>query len=214
MFPLGSVLFPHMPLGLRVFEPRYVQLMADVLRSEEREFGVVLIERGWEVGGGDGRFMHGTVATLTELRELEGSEGAELGMLGVGARGGRRVAVREWLDDAPYPLADVEVLEPLPWDESLRPAFEHCEATVRRCLAIASEFSESTWAPDIELADDPAERCWQLAAIAPLGQLDQIGLLRSASLADLLSALTAQVDDAVELIRLQIDHSPEEGPTD
>lgn len=55
MFPLGSVLFPGMPLQLRVFEPRYVAMLSSLLSGTEREFGVVLIERGSEVGGGDVR---------------------------------------------------------------------------------------------------------------------------------------------------------------
>ena len=53
MFPLGSVLFPAMPLALRVFEERYLKLMGAILEDEPSEFGVVLIERGSEVGGGD-----------------------------------------------------------------------------------------------------------------------------------------------------------------
>jgi len=59
MFPLGMVHFPGIVLPLRVFEPRYRQLTADCLAGDG-EFGVVLIERGWEVGGGDTRFNVGT----------------------------------------------------------------------------------------------------------------------------------------------------------
>ena len=51
MFPLGSVLFPAMPLALRVFEERYLKMMGAILDQEPSEFGVVLIERGSEVGG-------------------------------------------------------------------------------------------------------------------------------------------------------------------
>lgn len=51
MFPLGSVLFPHMPLPLRLFEPRYLKMLGDLLEQPDPEFGVVLIERGHEVGG-------------------------------------------------------------------------------------------------------------------------------------------------------------------
>ena len=49
MFPLGSVLFPELGLPLRVFEPRYRQMVVDCLDTD-RSFGVVLIERGSEVG--------------------------------------------------------------------------------------------------------------------------------------------------------------------
>ncbi|HUF97989.1 MAG TPA: LON peptidase substrate-binding domain-containing protein, partial [Ilumatobacter sp.] len=55
MFPLGSVVLPGGQLPLHIFEPRYRQLVQDLLASDEGslEFGTVMIERGREVGGGD-----------------------------------------------------------------------------------------------------------------------------------------------------------------
>ena len=44
MFPLGVTLLPGMALPLRIFEPRYLQMYADIIDGD-REFGVVLIER-------------------------------------------------------------------------------------------------------------------------------------------------------------------------
>ena len=207
MFPLGSVLFPSMPLGLRVFEPRYLRLMADVLEAGEPSFGVVLIERGFEVGGGDGRFRHGTLASILEIKEQED-------MLVVAARGDQRIVVREWLDDDPYPRADVELLEPLPWTDELAELRATCETKVRRCLAIASEFSEATWPADVELSDDPVDGSWQLAAIAPLGAMDQIALLQSATLEAMLTRLIRETDDALELIELQIAVQPPDDGSD
>ena len=67
MFPLGTVLFPGAVLPLHVFEPRYRQLVRDCTLGD-REFGVVLIERGSEVGGGDVRSMAGTVARIVQAR--------------------------------------------------------------------------------------------------------------------------------------------------
>ena len=57
MFPLGTVLLPGGVLPLHVFEPRYRQLVIDCLADDtgEPEFGVTMIERGSEVGGGDQR---------------------------------------------------------------------------------------------------------------------------------------------------------------
>jgi Lon protease-like protein len=53
LFPLGTPLFPGVVLPLRIFEPRYRRLMADLLElppaSERRFFGVVAIRSGWEV---------------------------------------------------------------------------------------------------------------------------------------------------------------------
>ncbi len=207
MFPLGSVLFPSMPLGLRVFEPRYLRLMADVLDSGEPSFGVVLIERGFEVGGGDGRFPHGTVASILEIKEQDDT-------LAVAARGDRRLVVKQWLDDDPYPRADVELLEPLPWTDELAELRATCEGKVRRCLAIASEFSEATWPADVELSDDPVDNSWQLAAIAPLGAMDQIALLQSPSLRAMLTRLIRETDDALDLIRMQIAVRPDDDSDD
>ena len=65
MFPLGTVLFPHGVLPLRVFEPRYRAMVTHCLERDAR-FGVVLIERGSEVGGGDTRFHVGTVAQIVQ----------------------------------------------------------------------------------------------------------------------------------------------------
>jgi Lon protease-like protein len=72
MFPLNSVLFPYMPLRLRVFEERYLVMLAELLRSEDARFGVVLIERGREVGGGEKCFSVGTIAEITQLGAQEG----------------------------------------------------------------------------------------------------------------------------------------------
>ena len=67
MFPLGIVLFPTQLLPLHVFEPRYRAMTRDLLAGDGR-FGVVLIERGNEVGGGDTRSDFGCVAQLVQAR--------------------------------------------------------------------------------------------------------------------------------------------------
>lgn len=194
MFPLGSVLFPHMPLPLRVFEPRYLRMLADLLDSDSPEFGVVLIERGHEVGGGDHRFDVGTLARVVEVDAREG-------FVGVVAQGTRRFTVTEWLSDDPYPRADLADLPELEWDEALADLRQGAEAEVRRALAAAAEFG-AAWPVDVELSDDPVAACWQLAAITPVGALDQVALLRAGSLAGLLAATTAAARDAQESLRL------------
>jgi Lon protease-like protein len=194
MFPLGSVLFPHMPLRLRVFEERYLVMLAELLRTDTARFGVVLIERGREVGGGEQRFDIGTVAEITQL-------GAQEGFVGLVARGGPRFVVQHWLADAPHPWAEIRELPELTWDPGLADLRDDTEQRVRRTLAMASEFAENVWPADIELADDPVAASWQLAAIAPLGPLDQVELLRTDSLEQLLTRigeLTAEAAVAFE----------------
>ena len=66
MFPLGTVLFPHAPLPLHIFEPRYRALVQECIDGDG-EFGVVLIERGFEVGGGDTRFGTGRTGSRVNM---------------------------------------------------------------------------------------------------------------------------------------------------
>lgn len=72
LFPLGAVLFPTMPMELQIFEPRYVRLLEDLAdrAPEEREFGVVAIRSGHEVGEAGVRSLHqvGCTARLTSVR--------------------------------------------------------------------------------------------------------------------------------------------------
>ena len=185
MFPLGSVLLPAMPLQLRVFEERYLLMLSELVAAKDARFGVVLIERGWEVGGGDHRFGVGTVADILQVA-------AEDGVVGLAAQGASRFEIVEWLDDAPHPRAEVRVLPDLVWDDALEPLRVETEQLVRRTLAEASEFAETGWSPDVELSDAPMDRCWQLAGIAPLGDLDQLTLLRATSAEELLT-LTAEL---------------------
>src|SRR5262245_54871808 len=110
MFPLGTVLLPHALLPLRVFEPRY-RLMTDRVLRGDGEFGVVLIERGSEVGGGDTRFDVGTLARVVRAQRLPDG-GYFLTTVGT-----RRIRVTQWLPDDPYPQAEVvDIEEPDPDD--------------------------------------------------------------------------------------------------
>src|SRR5437773_454261 len=107
MFPLGTVVFPHAVLPLHVFEPRYRAMMRDVLAGDQ-EFGVVLIERGSEVGGGDVRFGVGTLAHIVQSSELSD------GRFALAAVGVQRFRVERWLPDDPYPRAEIVLLEETP----------------------------------------------------------------------------------------------------
>ncbi|MED5535924.1 MAG: LON peptidase substrate-binding domain-containing protein [Pseudomonadota bacterium] len=71
LFPLKTVLFPGGALPLRVFEPRYLDMVSRCLR-EDIGFGVLLIRSGTEVGSVD-TFKIGTVAEIVDW--YQGSEG-------------------------------------------------------------------------------------------------------------------------------------------
>lgn len=179
MFPLSSVLFPHAPLALRIFEPRYLTMLGRLLDEEDPQFGVVLIERGPEAGGGDQRSGVGTMARLAQVQV-----GAD--DIVVVAVGDQRVSVERWLEDDPHPAADVTVLPELRWDDALTPLRTEAESIVRRVLGKAELAGVAQYDPDIELSDDPVQSAWQLAAIAPLGELDRFTLLQATTMGGLL----------------------------
>ena len=188
MFPLGAVLFPHTPLPLRVFEPRYLRLMGELLESDDPTFGVVLIERGRETGGGDQRSATGTLARVVKI-----TSGADA--LQVVSVGTERFTVDRWLDDDPYPRAEVTVREELEWNDALTPLRVEAEAVVRRVLA---RFPDAPWGAAIELSGDPVAAAWQIAAIAPLSEYDQQRLLGATTMGGLLRQVidfTVEVDE-------------------
>lgn len=199
MFPLGSVLFPAMPLALRVFEERYLKLMGAILEDEPSEFGVVLIERGSEVGGGDKRFDIGTTAQVLQIEAPEGP-------LQVMARGGRRFRVTRWLEEDAYPQAEVEFLDTFDAGDVPGEELVITEQVVRETLEYLRELDLSLpWPTDIELAEDPVEKVWQLAGISPLGTLDHQDLLSLDDPRDLVEQIRLTVSEALETFKMERD---------
>jgi uncharacterized protein len=165
MFPLQTVLFPGVAMPLHVFEPRYRALTRYCLDGDGR-FGVVLIERGSEVGGGDVRMSVGTCARIVEAAELP--DGRWL-LMTVGVE---RVGVRRWLPDDPYPQAEVTVLAEAQAGPDASEQRVVVERLLRRALALKAELGEPAAAATTELDADPAVAAYQAAALAPLGALD------------------------------------------
>jgi len=201
MFPLGGVLFPSLALPLHVFEPRYRAMVQHCIDTEP-EFGVVLITRGSEVGGGDVREGVGTVARIVEAAELGDGRWA------IGTVGTRRIRVSSWLADDPYPQAEVEDWpdpEPAP-DAPLAELYGRAVPLLRRVLALRSELDEPSAPATIEVTDDPALGSHQLAAVGPFGPADQQALLAAVSvearLRSLVEMLSAEADFAAQRLAM------------
>ena len=167
MFPLQTVLLPTAVLPLQLFEPRYLAMIRRCLDTD-RSFGVVLIQRGHEVGGGDERTDVGTVAQLVAATELPD------GRWYVVALGTRRLRVRRWLADDPYPRAEIEHFADDPAAPAIdAEAYAALQARARRVLALAAEAGESAADATMDFADDPAFGTFQVAASLPLGPFDR-----------------------------------------
>ncbi|GAC1376989.1 MAG: LON peptidase substrate-binding domain-containing protein [Acidimicrobiales bacterium] len=197
MFPLGLVHFPHVYLPLQVFEPRYRQLTIDCLDGT-REFGVVLIARGSEVGGGDVRC---DVATMTTIVEAGFDD---LGLIRLDTVGVRRVRVLRWLEDDPYPRAVTEDLPPPAMGPDELEAMDIAGRKVRRALALRAELGDPTMPFNTELDADPARALFQLAAIAPLGPADHQRLLGTSAPRELLGILAGFMDDELMVLESRL----------
>ncbi len=95
LFPLNVVLFPGMPMPLRIFEERYKLMINECIDNSE-VFGIMLIREGPEVGGGAVPHAIGTTARITEVERLED------GRMNLSTTGETRFQLVEPLYDAPY----------------------------------------------------------------------------------------------------------------
>jgi ATP-dependent Lon protease len=197
MFPLGTVLFPYRVLPLHVFEPRYRVMMRDCAR-EDREFGVVLIERGSEVGGGDVRFSVGTIARIVQIAELDD------GRFALRAVGVRRFRVDEWLPDDPYPVANItELVEAdlsAPEAAVARDGRERVQAALRRLFELWAHFDPRAASMDAALAADPRTASFEAAALAPMGPLDAQRVLELDGTTARLEAVEGWLLDEIALL--------------
>ena len=197
MFPLGSVLVPGMPLPLHVFEDRYRRLVDDCLRTDRR-FGVVLIARGREVGGGDERLSFGTLARIVDTAPTPE------GTLAVVAVGESRIHVRTWLPDDPYPVALIESADDERFPLSALDRLAAAEGLVRRCLGLAGELGDPAVPADIALDGDPHLAAWQLIGIAPIAAVDRQVLLELDDPVARLDALVSFAEEMAEVLAYRL----------
>jgi Lon protease-like protein len=109
LFPLGTVLFPGGPLRLRIFEPRYLDMVGRCMK-ELTGFGVVLLVEGREVGASP----IATATIGTEARIVDFHRGSD-GLLGLTCVGQRRFRLRHaWRQDDVLNVGEVEDLPPEP----------------------------------------------------------------------------------------------------
>jgi hypothetical protein len=101
LFPLHTVLFPEGPLPLRIFEPRYLEMVSHCLRTDSR-FGVCLIESGNEVGQVPTPYEVGTLARIADWHRRPD------GLLGITAIGETRFRILK-KDVRPNRLIEAEV---------------------------------------------------------------------------------------------------------
>jgi Lon protease-like protein len=152
LFPLQAVLFPGGLLGLKVFEARYLDLMARCLR-ERAPFGVVRLKTGTEVRKAGAAVAFEAIGTTAELLDVDS---AQAGILRVRCRGGRRFEVHTsrqqadglWLART-APIEDDEVIEPPDASKAavraLADAIQAIDAQGQQPFLLPPRFDDAGW---------------------------------------------------------------------
>jgi Lon protease-like protein len=196
LFPLGTVLVPGLVLPLHIFEPRYRQLVADLedLPEDEREFGVVAIREGGEVGSGSLRALY-DVGCAAALQQVTTAEDGRSQILSTGIRRFRLVDL-DVEADTPYLTGVVEWLDEL--DGDLDPSL------ALRSRALWARYTEllGGFGPQVvqDLPQDAGPLSYLLttAVVMPLHQRQ--GLLSAPSDAERLSAINRFLRSEVSIM--------------
>ena len=200
LFPLNTVLFPGMQLKLHIFEPRYKTLINQLI-EENKQFGVVLIRHGAEIGNQDTvPFEVGCTADIGKVQRLP------LGRMNIVTTGHRRFRINAIDRSQPYLVGDVDFFMP----EEDRPGVIKVYSKVLRPLLlryldILSSASDAHF--------DPEQLPRQPRAIAQIGsiilQADNLQKQELLSIDSLSNLLTTLVDIyRLETILLKVRLSP------
>jgi len=104
LFPLRTVLYPGGPLPLRIFEPRYLDMISDCLKRDV-PFGVLLIRNGSETGPAT-TYQVGTLARIVDW--YQGSDGL-LGVTAIGEQRFRLMSAKRQADG--LNIGEIQLLE-------------------------------------------------------------------------------------------------------
>ena len=211
-FPLHTVLFPHLPLPLHIFEERYRAMTRDVLADGSPfagRFVVSMITAGREVGG---EASAQAVGTICEIRSAEEQPDGRWLLLVVGIARARVGGVDS---SGPYAVAEVEEL-PEPTGNGadrllplVQRALDGYLATVKRFVArTASGGKHLPEQPDvtatldqvlkpIQLPDEPVAASYAVAGVL------QVELSRKQHLLELTDAAT-RLRAELELLRREV----------
>ncbi|MFP5506045.1 MAG: LON peptidase substrate-binding domain-containing protein [Gammaproteobacteria bacterium] len=175
LFPLHTVLFPGGVLPLRIFEPRYLDMVSDCLRND-RGFGICLIRSGREVGAAADCHEVGTLARIQDWDKTPE------GLLAITARGERRFrALEREVRADQLSVARIELLDEPP-PQSLPVAFAPLARLLEHLLddldppykTLPRALDDADWV-GARLAEllplDPQEKQFLLEQADPLARL-------------------------------------------
>ncbi len=132
LFPLNTVIFPGGALPLRIFEPRYLDMVKKCMR-EEHGFGIVLIKSGLETGRAADVHHTGTLCRICDWETLPD------GLLGITAYGENRIKISQtYVEHNQLLYGQIEVMQEEP-DEALPEEFESMQRILQNIITQVGE---------------------------------------------------------------------------
>lgn len=181
LFPLSQVLVPAMPQPLRIFEPRYREMVSECLQGDRR-FGVVLIRTGNEVGETANPYDVGTVAEITAVAVLDGEE------LVILTEGRQRFRIVERFYDRSYLHGTVELLDdPIGVLENAAPLAADVHGLAMEYASMMLKLQGED-AVEVSLPDDPLDLSYRVVTMLQIGDREKQHLLELESAEERLRA--------------------------
>lgn len=178
LFPLHTVLFPHFPMQLHIFEERYKFMISDCL-ERSKPFGIVLIKEGDEVGAPSKPHEIGCTAQILAVQKYDD------GRMDILVAGQQRFRLLEYGEaEPPYLIGTVETIQDSGYDENQLIALANETSLLfQRYLTLLAE-SANLPLPDLKLPEDPAALAFCIAAIAqmPLDEKQELLAMTDARL--------------------------------
>jgi uncharacterized protein len=199
LFPLGTVLFPGLVLPLHVFEERYralVRYLIGLPDGTPREFGVVAIQRGWEVDQHTGASLtlH-EIGCSAQVRQVTEHPDGRFDLTTVGHR---RFAIRGIsAEHQPYLVADVDWLD----DDRGRPG--EADQLMPAVLDLFQRYLQLVRPAQLgeQVPDDPTVLSHLIAATAALPLAERQSLLAAPDTVARLRAERSLLGREVALLR-------------
>lgn len=148
LFPLNTVVFPEGELPLRLFEPRYIDMVSECMRKDTG-FGICLIEDGEEAGSPAKFFPMGTTVKIIDW------DSGEDGLLEIVVKGEQRFKVDSFeFQKDNLCVGEVTFLDEE--DELITDAYQNFSALLKEIgnryelpfLNESERFDEANWVSD------------------------------------------------------------------
>lgn len=178
LFPLSSIVLPGGLLPLRLFEPRYINMVKDCFKTESG-FGVCLIKDGQEAGQVAEPYPRGTLVSIIDF-----DQGPD-GLLHITAKGEQEFTLNSFTTKEDNLL--IGDITPIPTQEPLEMSEEY--RSLSQKLAIILQYVEPNIIyPEKELSN-PDWVCHRMLELLPLSATSKFELLELNSNQERLSAL-------------------------